>query len=123
VCRSYEVSLARLDDLIPSGRQISLLKIDVEGYELPVLRGADSLLQNTTCVYFESFQKNSARFGYNSSDLHAFLASFGFRIYKRTTDGFVKLRAGHISQICENLVAVREPSVLTERFTVPVTTA
>lgn len=37
------VPVARLDDLLPSG-SVALVKIDVEGYEHPVLRGARALL-------------------------------------------------------------------------------
>ncbi len=42
----YEVELARLDDLV-GDRKVQLLKIDVEGHELEVLRGAESLLSDS----------------------------------------------------------------------------
>ena len=42
---SVEVPLARLDDVVGGeGPSISLVKIDVQGHELEVLRGADALL-------------------------------------------------------------------------------
>ncbi len=40
-----EVELRRLDDLIPADLKIDFLKIDVEGAELGVLKGAKNLLQ------------------------------------------------------------------------------
>lgn len=49
-----EVELKRLDDVIPTGISIGLIKIDVEGAELGVLRGAKDLLnRDRPLVIFE----------------------------------------------------------------------
>jgi FkbM family methyltransferase len=43
--RSFETTLVRLDDLDLSERPISFVKIDVEGHELQVLKGAADLIR------------------------------------------------------------------------------
>lgn len=48
--RSLRVDVRRLDDCIPSGIPISFIKIDVEGAEAAVLRGAAQLLRDTRPV-------------------------------------------------------------------------
>jgi FkbM family methyltransferase len=42
----FDVSVRRLDEVIGSGQKIGFLKIDVEGHELQVLRGAERLLES-----------------------------------------------------------------------------
>jgi FkbM family methyltransferase len=49
---SLDVEVERLDTHMRAGRQPSLLKIDVQGGELDVLKGAD--LDQVDCVYVES---------------------------------------------------------------------
>jgi FkbM family methyltransferase len=49
---SLDVEVERLDSYMRAGRQPSLLKIDVQGSELDVLKGAD--LDQVGCVYVES---------------------------------------------------------------------
>jgi FkbM family methyltransferase len=55
----------KLDDYIDAAslERIDLVKIDIEGYELSALRGAERALKNRTirAVYFEYFEKNLVR--------------------------------------------------------------
>ena len=48
----YEVPVVRLDDEFPSGR-VDFIKIDVEGFEVPVLRGARRLLGQRPALALE----------------------------------------------------------------------
>ena len=63
---STQVDVVRLDDVIDLGRLVEpfLLKIDVQGFELEVLRGADQLLQKDGDVLveasFEEFYEGQA---------------------------------------------------------------
>jgi len=55
--QSIEVTLRRLDDVVPADKSIAFIKIDVEGAELEVLRGAQGLLRRCQpVVYFECGQ-------------------------------------------------------------------
>jgi len=77
VCRSYEVALIKLDDFLEEGQQIDVIKIDVEGHELDVLRGAINLIrkQQIRDIVFEE------HYGYPSL-VTQFLEDYGYTIFK-----------------------------------------
>lgn len=96
-------------DAVLSVRQmpsIRLMKVDVEGYELFVFRGAAKTLAKTEMVYFEAFEEQYARFGYSFSDVHAHLTALDFEIVDSVTKKPVP--ASHVPVTCENLLAVRK---------------
>lgn len=67
----------RIDSLIAAGvvRPPAVIKIDVEGAELDVLRGAQNLLrEQVPCVVLEA-NENMERFGYGRSDLLSYISS------------------------------------------------
>ena len=92
------VPLRTLDSVLPDMR-VRLLKIDVEGFELIVLKGATRILQQTDLVYFESWEGHFTKFGYGTRDVITFLDQHGFR---------VNCEEEHISRTIENLLAIRE---------------
>ncbi len=103
------VPVSRLDSIIPESDPIDLLKIDVEGYERFVLSGAARVLEQTECVFFESWNEQFRKYGYGCRDLFALLNDAGFSVY-RLIDG-CQARAigpGYQSIVCENLVAVKD---------------
>ena len=55
--RKYKVSVRRLDDFIPATARVGVCKIDVEGHELSVLKGAEGALSRRAIrdVIFEDF--------------------------------------------------------------------
>ncbi|MDB4872879.1 MAG: noeI, partial [Gemmatimonadales bacterium] len=76
------VEVRRLDDLIPADMPISLMKIDVEGAELPVLRGATALIARTRPVIVFEFGTGSAEFyGSTPEGLYAFFAEQHYQLY------------------------------------------
>ena len=85
----------RLDDLVASGALPipTLIKIDVEGAELNVLRGASALLRDhSPYIAFET-DMNADRFGYTRKDLIDFLrdrADYSFMAIEAGSD---RLRA------------------------------
>jgi FkbM family methyltransferase len=52
--RKYDVAVKRLDEIVPTDRRISLIKIDSEGAELLVLKGAPDLIaRDRPAIIFE----------------------------------------------------------------------
>jgi len=103
---SISVPVKRLEDLVDF-KTIQLLKIDVEGFELFVLKGCAHLLKNVECIYFESWESHFANYGYNTKDVIEYLDSFGFEIYKSSGDEFSKVTKDYLSTKLENLVAFK----------------
>jgi FkbM family methyltransferase len=73
------VPVAPLDELIPA-RPIRLIKIDAEGSELQVLRGARKALTSAQHVYIECWDSYFRKRGYSTADLLSILRLHGFTI-------------------------------------------
>ena len=75
------VETARLDDILPD-RRFKLLKMDVEGAEPMLLRGAKKLLRNgqIETILFEINEGALRRGGSSSAELVSLVKSFGYRI-------------------------------------------
>jgi len=106
----FSVSVTTLDILTEDLAEINLLKLDVEGYELEVLKGANRTLSITQCIYFESFDTQFKRYSYSAKDLIKMLAINGFIIcYPPREHNVIKLVSeNHCSPVVENLLAVRD---------------
>lgn len=80
--QELQVKVETLDRLIPSSVQIDFMKIDVEGGEFGVLKGAADLLKRCKpIVVFECGLGASDFYGTNPMELFAFLSQCGYRIY------------------------------------------
>lgn len=111
-----EVPQRRLDRLDTGERRVSLLKIDVEGYERFVLEGAARTLERTDCVFFESWDQHFARYGYRSTDLLRWLGDRGWTVLRLGPNDRVRpLGPEHASSDVENLIALRETAEFLER--------
>jgi FkbM family methyltransferase len=77
-----EVSLCRLDDIIPAGRRVDVLKVDVEGGELGVFRGATRVLEkDRPWIVFECTETGLEAFQQTPAEMHAFLTARGYEIF------------------------------------------
>lgn len=85
-----EVELMRLDELIPENLTIHFIKIDVEGAEYGVLKGAKELLKrDRPTLLFECGKGASDFYGTKPLDIHQFItADIGLNIY--TLKSFIK---------------------------------
>lgn len=81
---SVEVEGVTLDQF-RSQRQIKavrFIKIDVEGFELPVLRGAARLIEECRpLLWCELWSAYTQRYGYSTMDLFAFLTERNYRAF------------------------------------------
>ncbi|MCY7422747.1 MAG: FkbM family methyltransferase [Chitinophagaceae bacterium] len=76
-----EVKMDLLDRIIPPNIPIALIKIDVEGGELDVLRGAERIIENyKPYILFEFGQGGSDAFGVTSKMMHTFFQEAGYEI-------------------------------------------
>lgn len=80
VSSTLHVPITTLDELFPDLPRCDLLKIDVEGAELAVLRGAGDLLKRTRQILIEAGEPNSLRFGVRAADLLTHLEAAGFTV-------------------------------------------
>jgi FkbM family methyltransferase len=81
VAQHIQVELQTLDSLIPTGREVSLLKVDVQGYEDQVLAGATDILKRTTCVMLEVNYEHHYEGESDFTCLHQIMVSHGFRLH------------------------------------------
>lgn len=72
----FPVELRRLDDLLPAGTQAGLMKVDVEGHELAVFRGAGQLLARRAVrdIVYEDL-------GEQTAELTGLLHAHGFEVF------------------------------------------
>lgn len=73
----------RFDDFIPKiTSKIDLIKCDVEGAEIFVIRGAIETLKKTRPILFlEMLRKWSAKFGYHPNEIIDLLNNIGYKCY------------------------------------------
>ncbi len=71
-----------LDKICNNLKKIHLLKIDVEGYELSVLKGGLKTLKKSENIFIEVIDELLNKFSKNSEDLFAFLYKNDFILYK-----------------------------------------
>ena len=75
------VRLERLDDVVPREHRVHLIKIDVEGAEMQVLRGARELIaRSKPVVVFEHGQGASDVYGTTPQDIHDYFAALGMKV-------------------------------------------
>jgi FkbM family methyltransferase len=76
------VEVQRLDELIPQNLKIDFLKIDVEGAEFGVIKGAKRLLtEDRPLILFECGLGASNHYGTQPQDIFDFLSDIGYKIY------------------------------------------
>lgn len=118
--RTIEVLSVKLDTYWEGNeKKVDLIKVDVEGSELLVLKGSRSLLckesTDAPVIVFEYLPSNMVTFGYEPQDLFTFLHGHGYTICEyRSNKGLSVLTSPSIPTLTSrlhlalNLVAVKD---------------
>lgn len=108
---AFTVELARLDDILPTGNRIDIMKIDVEGHELEVLRGASRCLRENPgiALYMEWSRQQFEEAGYSAEELLSFLESHGLAPYDITPGASTPLTAEYMRDLAYDNILFRRP--------------
>lgn len=113
------IPMRPLDAIVTIESRIALIKIDVEGYELPVLRGAAAVLQQTDCLVFEADNAHYEKYGYRIADVVTLLAEHGLHTFQLCGDGsLARVESEYVgaSLLGGNLLAARDPDMVAGRL-------
>lgn len=72
-----DVPMLRLDDIATNA---DFIKIDVEGFECAVLRGAETLIRRSRPVMCIEFTGHGERYGYDEGKIREYVRSFGYTL-------------------------------------------
>lgn len=110
------VRLSTLDSFHIEGETI-VVKMDIEGYELFALRGAEETLSRSCALYIEIGDRHTLRFGYSTRVLLEFLSCRGWRLF-RFEDGHAlnEICVEYVPSDVENIVGVRSVEFLSSRL-------
>lgn len=88
-----KVELRKADNLISPEEKIDFIKIDVEGGELDVMKGATRILKNKPIVLFECGKGSSDVYGSGPQEIYSFITeNAGLELF--TLEDFLKNRKG-----------------------------
>jgi len=82
-----EVDMVRLDDFIEESTDYNFINIDVQGYELEVMKGAMDTLKNVDYIMSEVNRDEVYINCSKVDELDSFLSDFGFSRVETTWDG------------------------------------
>ncbi len=90
--KKIPISIIKLDDYIESKeiKEIDILKIDTEGYELNVVKGLQKYHKIIKYIYFEHHYDDMIKKNYTFSNINLILKSFGFKKVFKTKMFFRK---------------------------------
>jgi len=77
---SQKVNIIKLKNFMRNNsiEYIDILKIDTEGYEMKVIKGAEEKIKNIDYIYFEHHFDDMLKKDYTLSDVHNYLVKNGF---------------------------------------------
>lgn len=113
---NLNVQLRRLDDVIPKDLDVTMVKIDVEGYEYMVLKGANLVLSRAHFVLIEYSISNSTFYDHDPRENLAILTDLGFSLFKvGRNDMIYPVTNTYMTQENMDILAVRDVANLMNR--------
>jgi len=101
--------LLTLDDYAAGFSRLDFIKCDIEGAELPCMRGAKStLMKFQPLLFLEVCEEWTRSFGYNALDLIAFLREAGYDHFIVAAEKLTTLEAADFSTSLNLLCGIRE---------------
>lgn len=95
VTKKLIVKLVRLDDFLKVWPNPTLIKIDTEGAEFEVIKGASTLIKTSLpLLLMELEDKRTEVWGYKVNKLVQYLEKYEYSIFQITKDGFLKKVSG-----------------------------
>ncbi|RMH10805.1 MAG: FkbM family methyltransferase [Armatimonadetes bacterium] len=113
------VPMRPLDSFECAQQPITLIKLDVEGYELFVLRGGEQALHQTQLLYVEVCDSHTESYGYRVRDLATFLRERGWQLYRVSSVQPLRLSVVEVEPSVaewENWLGVRDMEWLQARI-------
>lgn len=99
--QTLRVQLSTLDDYVRANKlkAISVIKADIEGAELPFLKGAKKTLSTMSpVILLEIEEKHTRHFGYVPSDVFDFLAALDYRCVEVTAGTAMNAFKGSLAE-------------------------
>lgn len=118
---TIDVPVITLDEYIKTNllNKIALIKIDVEGWEMHVLKGATNLLSSSDSpvLMIEFTEQNAFSAGYYCGEIFDFVKSFGYEWFSYNSDtNTLEPQVKKLHYPYENLIAVKELDLVVERL-------
>jgi FkbM family methyltransferase len=110
--RTVPIEMVALDDYFKPGEQVDLIKMDIQGYELHALKGANRVLEDNPDIklLIEFWPYGLRQAGVNGAELIAALEQKGIIIRQVSSDGLLPFRPGSTRESADwyvNLFASR----------------
>ena len=114
------VPVRKLDDYVTAHniRDIAFMKIDVEGAEYLVLRGAENVVkQYSPMIMLELYKPHTEYFGYSPEELISYLGDLGYHLFEIDQDKFgsVKKVTSFENTSYYNFLALKNDDILKTR--------
>jgi FkbM family methyltransferase len=109
-----KVEVRPLDEVFKDSRRLDALKVDVEGAELAVIRGArETLMRFKPLIAIEAEEISAQAFGYSTRELKETLIDSGYQLFRISREGrSLTLTAASSAEPEESSMLVGVPSTV-----------